>query len=185
MPAEITKPDWDSFEESEFHDVTTLALGELWKDGWFDLSDESWDFPKYSQEQHDRLCRKILNHFYMRNIGVLPLGAWKREFLRTLDEVMPKYIPLYKQLDGNGGALNTSDEYYKGRNVSSDYPQTRLAGNEDYASMGVDKQYERLHEGSVMDTAEKIHSYDDVDLMVIKDLDPLFSCLVTVNINAW
>ena len=183
--ADVFKPDWDSVIEPEFHDVATLSLGELYKDGWFDLTDPSWDFPKYNDEQHARLCRKILNHYYSRNIGVLPLACWKREFLRKLDEIMPKYIALYAKLDERGGDLNSTDEYYKGRVVSSDYPQTQLAGNEDYASAGQDRQYERVHDGTVLDMSERLRGYDDVDLQIINDLDPLFSCLLTVNINNW
>lgn len=82
--------DFDSVYEPEFHSVSNLCLGELYRDGWFDLTEQSWDFPKFSEEQHARLCKKILNHYYMRDIGILPLGAWKREFLRKLDEIMPK-----------------------------------------------------------------------------------------------
>ena len=93
--------------------------------------------------------------------------------------------PLYAKLDERGGDLNSTDEYYKGRVVSSDYPQTQLAGNEDYASAGQDRQYERVHDGTVLDMSERLRGYDDVDLQIINDLDPLFSCLLTVNINNW
>ena len=181
----LTPPDYDSVIESEFHNVVTFSLGELWKDGWFDLEDETWDFPKYSDEQHKRLCGKILDHYYMRNIGVLPLAAWKREFLRKLNEIMPKYIILYKKLDTSPESFNASDEYYKSRNILSDFPQTRLADNQDYASSGSDAQYERMREGSILDLYEKLQGYDDVDMLIIDELESLFSCLFTVNLNAW
>lgn len=181
----LTPPDYDSVIESEFHNVVTFSLGELWKDGWFNLEDESWDFPKYSDEQHKRLCGKILDHYYMRNIGVLPLAAWKREFLRKLNEIMPKYIILYKKLDTSPDSFNASDEYYKSRNILSDFPQTRLADNQDYASSGSDAQYERMREGSILDMSEKLQGYDDVDMQIIDELESLFSCLFTVNLNAW
>lgn len=166
--------------------VTTVTLGELYEDGWFDLTSSEWDFPKYNDEQHSRLCKKILNHYYTREIGVIPPGLWKREFLRKLDEIMPKYIMLYKDLDNYGvNGLNATDEGYKSRNIVSDFPQTQLAGNEDYASMGTDHEYERVHKGTILDTYERLKDYNDVDLAIINDLDSLFSCLITVNINAW
>lgn len=177
--------DFDSVYEPEFHSVSNLCLGELYRDGWFDLTEQSWDFPKFNEEQHARLCKKILNHYYMRDIGILPLGAWKREFLRKLDEIMPKYIVLYRKLAQSPDSLNSADEYYKSRNVFSDFPQTRLSGNEDYASSGTDHQYERIRDGTVFDFAERIKSYDDVDLLIVNELEPLFSCLLTLNINAW
>lgn len=177
--------DLEGIIESEFRDVVTLALGELYEDGWFDLSDSSWDFPKYSDEQHERLCGKILDHYYMRCIGVLPLGQWKREFLRKLNEIMPKYIVLYKYIDENPDSWNSTDEYYKGRNITSDFPQTRLAGNQDYASTGLDTEYERLKAGSILELAELLKSYDDVDLQIVNELECLFSCLMTVNMNVW
>lgn len=181
----LTPPDYDSVIESEFHDVVTFALGELWKDGWFDLTDESWAFPKYTDEQHERLCKKILNHYYMRNIGILPLAQWKREFLRKMDEIMPKYIILYKKIDENPDSWNASDEYYKSRNVFSDFPQTRLGDNQDYASTGNDAQYERLRDGSILELSDKLQAYNDVDLQIINELESLFSCLFTINLNAW
>lgn len=184
--AQLTPPDYEEgLIDSEFHDVATLALGELWKLGWFDLSDESWDFPKYDQEQHDRLCKKILDHYYMRNIGVLPLAAWKREFLRKLNEIMPKYIILYKKVAEKPDMYNATDEYYKSRNVMSDFPQTQLGGNQDYASVGNDKQYERIHDGSILDLSEMLESFDDIDLQIVNELESLFSCLFTLNLNAW
>lgn len=181
----LEHPDYDDVIESEFHDVVTFALGELYKDGWFDLTDPSWRFPKYSDEQHERLCGKILDHYYMRNIGVLPLAAWKREFLRKLNEIMPKYIILYKKVDERPDSFNATDEYYKSRNVFSDFPQTQLSGNEDYASNGTDHQYERIHDGTILDLSERLKMYDDIDLQIVDELEPLFSCLLTVNINAW
>lgn len=165
--------------------VDTVTLGELVEDGWIDFSKNDWDFPKYSDVQHKQLCDKIVNHFYSRELGVMPPKQWKREFLRKLDEIMPKYIPLYKNIGEAVNGLNATEEGYKSRNIVSDFPQTQLSGNEDYASMGTDHEYERIHKGSIIDTVERMQTYDDVDVLIINELESMFSCLLTVNVNAW
>lgn len=166
--------------------VDSVTLGELVDDGWIDFSKKAWDFPKYSDAQHKQLCNKIVNHYYSRELGILPPKQWKREFLRKLDEIMPKYITLYKLIDESGSnGLSARDEAYKSRNIVSDFPQTQLAGNEDYASMGTDHEYERIHRESIFDYADRIKTYDDVDLLIIDELESMFSCLLTVNVNAW
>ena len=57
------------------------------------------------------MCDKILNHYYDRDIGILPPLAWKRRFLGKLNEIMPKYIPMYRKLDTSPAMLNATDEY--------------------------------------------------------------------------
>ena len=170
----------------DFHAVVTIQLCELIDAGFFDLSRPDWDFgPKFSEEQHAQLCRKITEHYYYREIALVPPGRWKREFLRKLNEVMPKYMALYRNA-ADGVQLGTESEYYKSRNIFSDFPQTALAGdNQDYASTGSDTEYERIRQLDPLELAERLKSYDDVDLMVIGEIEPLFSCLFTVNINGW
>ena len=178
--------DWNSIDE--WHSVVTIQLGELAECGFFDLTRSDWDFgPKYSAEQHAQLCTKITNHYWNREIALTPPGIWKREFLRKLNEIMPKYIPLYKLLD-EGYNLGAKSEYYKSRNIYSDFPQTSLAGNnQDYASTGSDTEYERIQQLSPIDLYEKIkeYQYQDIDLMIINELESLFSCLFTVNVNGF
>lgn len=166
--------------------VISVTLGELVEDGWIDFKDSTWKFPQYSDEQHERLCSKIVNHYYTREIGVLPPLTWKREFLRKLNEIMPKYITLYKYLDEMGAnGLSARDEGYKSRNIVSDFPQTILSGNEDYASMGTDHEYERIHRESAFDYVARLRVYDDVDLLIIEELESMFSCLLTVGVSCW
>lgn len=176
--SECNRPDWFA--------VVSIKLGELYEDGWFDLFDESWKFPQYSDEQHKRLCDKILDHYYYREIAIIPPGEWKREFLRKMREIMPKYMMMYKYLDEYPELLGATSEYYKSRNIYSDFPQTQLNGtNGDYASSGNDMEFERLRQMDILDLAERLRSYDDVDVLIIEEIEPLFSCLFTVNVNAY
>ncbi len=176
----------DACNHPDYHAVISIQLCELIDDGFFNLHRSDWDFgPKYSAEQHNQLCNKITEHFYYREIALVPPGIWKREFLRKLNEIMPKYMILYKNAD-EGIELGTESEYYKSRNIFSDFPQTSLAGNnQDYASTGNDTEYERIRQVDPLELADRLERYNDVDLMIINEIESLFSCMFTTNINGW
>ena len=263
----------------DYHSVISIQLCELQNDGFFDLTRPDWDFgPKFSPEQHAQLCRKITEHYWYREIGIVPPGIWKHEFLRFMNEIMPKYMPWYKMVYERAGQLGHSydyitgagtrnatgnstesthgnstensnktisensheletrdlknDEYSKGRAIFSDFPQTALSGrNQDYASTGNDNEYEKINEdtgtrtidgtrnvtehgtktgetsgtknGTTNDNEMKdyretrehvadplsmldnILLFDNIDASIIQEIEPLFSCLITANINAW
>ena len=172
--------------QPEWRAQFSVVLGQLIEEHYFTWEDGTWDFPKYSDEQDARLKAKILDHFYLREIALLPLGAWKHEFLRKLREIMPKYIPLYRLLDESPQLLGAYSDYYKSRNIYSDFPQTSLDGrNGDYASTGNDMEYERIRQLDILDLAERLKTYDDVDLMIINEMDSLFCSLLTQNYNAY
>ena len=170
----------------DYHAVVTIQLCELANDGFFDLTRSDWDFgPKYSAAQHKQLCEKITAHYWYREIALVPPGIWKHEFLRKLNEIMPKYMALYKAID-DGIQLGTHGEYYKSRNIYSDFPQTSLAGrNQDYASTGSDTEYERIMQADPLELENRLKEYNDVDLAIINELESMFSCLFTVNINGY
>ena len=170
----------------DFHAVTSVQLCELAYAGFFDLSRPDWDFgPKYSDEQHERLCKKITDHYWNREIALTPPGIWKHEFLRKLNEIMPKYMDWYAAID-KGVPLGGESEYYKSRNIFSDFPQTALQGEtQDYASTGNDVEYERIKQMDTLELGSRIFDYNDVDLAIVLQLESLFSCLFTVNVNAF
>lgn len=188
MPLDdVTPIDFDGkCDYPDYHAIVTIQLCELADAGFFDLTREDWDFgPKFSPEQHAQLCKKITDHFWYREIGIVPPGVWKHEFLRKLNEIMPKYMPMYKELD-DGIQLGSESEYYKSRNIFSDFPQTSLAGNnQDYASTGNDVEYERIKYLDPLELAERLKAYNDVDLAIINELETMFSCLFTVNVNGF
>lgn len=186
MAFEDVKPyeptEWGEYHE--YHGITSVFFGELAEIGWLDLSDtEKWPWPKYSDEQDATLRKKISNHFWNRELGILPPGLFKRQFLEKMDEIMPKYIRLYEVLDKSPQLLGASSEYYKARNIFSDFPQTELSGNSDYASTGNDTEYERIRQLDILDLAERLKQYRDVDVMIIEELEGFFSCLVSVSLN--
>lgn len=172
---------WSDYHE--FHDADSVELGELVECGWFDLSSDDWAFPRYSDEQHERLSKKIVNRFWNRGISLLPPGIWKRAFLERMNEIMPKYLSLYRVLDESPTLLGAESEYYKARNIFSDFPQTQLSGNSDYASTGNDTEYERIRQLDILEFARRLRDYKDVDALILDEIEDLFSCLVSVSLN--
>ena len=171
-------------EMHEFHDATSVQLGELVEAGWFDMTDKvTWHWPQYDDAQDARLRDKIVNRFWDRAIGVLPPGLWKRRFIELMNEIMPKYVLMYSVLNEDGNVAGHEGEWYKSRNIFSDFPQTQLGGNSDYASTGNDTEYERIKRADVLDTLERLKDYRDVDVLVLDDLEQIFSCLISVSVN--
>jgi len=95
-----------------------------------------------------------------------------------------------------------NDRWGKSRDIGSEFPQTMLSGNSDYASTGRDVEYENLsddkrdddiniqyNEYKTGDFLEKYllfqEKYKDVDLMIIEEMDTVFSHLASVSIDAW
>lgn len=173
---------WDR----DFHAVVTVTLGELVYDGWIDWDDDSWHWDAYDDEQYNRLNEKIEARYWDREIGILPPGEWKRRFIGKLNEVMPKYKLLYDKVKDGLDIWQESDEYHKERSVDSEYPQTQLRGTEDYASSGGDMEYETIKDGDMLDKIRKFQQYYvDVDVMILDELEPLFSSLYSVSMNGF
>lgn len=171
---------WD-----EYHATYSIQLCELINYGGIDFDSEEWDFDAYNEEQRNRLWKKFKRRFYYREIGLMPPGEWRWEVLRKLDEIMPKYKPLYEMLENGQNILQHYGEYGKARNVFSDFPQTLLGGNQDYATNATDRENEEIYLGDWIDQMEKIKTYDDIDVMILKELEPMFSQMYTVSINGF
>lgn len=181
---------YDEFEEStrhDYHAVVSVQLIELINDGLVDFSKPEWDFDSYNDEQRNRLYEKVKGRFAYREIGILPYRWWKDRFIATLNEIMPKYKPLYKAIDDGYNPLQSGSEYYKSRDIYSEFPQTMLSGdNQDYASTGTDHEHERIAQGDFIDQASRLdYQYNDVDVMILNRLERLFCPLMTVNVNGY
>lgn len=180
IPFEPPNTDWH-----EYNDVVTIQFGELVEAGWIDLSDkETWKWPQYSDAQDATLREKIQNRFWNREIGILPPKLWRRQFVQKMQELMPRMIPLYRVLAESPQLLGADSEYYKSRNIFSDFPQTQLGGNSDYASTGNDTEYERIRQLDTLDLERRLREYRDVDEIILDELEQLFSCLVSVSFDA-
>lgn len=95
----------------------------------------------------DKLAKKIVNHYYMREIGQETIALWKHYVKVTMDELMEKYLPLIYNYSNNYNPINDYTETFRrtanvdntGRSVSdstnnansigisSDTPQGRIS----------------------------------------------------------
>lgn len=55
-----------------------------------------FEFPIFDEAYRNVLCRKILRHYYTREIGAESVGLWKLWLNTRLNEIMPYYNKLYK-----------------------------------------------------------------------------------------
>lgn len=56
----------------------------------------NFDFPIFDEKYREVLCRKILKHYYTREIAHETVGRWKLAMNAKLNEIMPYYNQLYK-----------------------------------------------------------------------------------------
>lgn len=178
---------------SDFHAVNTIVMGELIRDGLIDFSDGTWinqvngqPIKWYSDEQRKRFWGKFQDYYYWREIGEIPYKRWKMNLLAKIGLLMPKYYMLYELLDRGVDPLQVYDDYGKSRNIYSDFPQTMLSGNEDYASTGNDNQYERIRQGDFVEKMNAVmDNYNDPDFALVRELDSHFYCLLSSNLNGF
>lgn len=180
----------------EYHPVVTIQLVELLDDGWVHwytigedgsiIPDLAWVWDYFDLAQYKRVCDKFNARFMWDEIGMLPPLRWKQQVIRIFNEVMPKYKPLYDQLENGADILAAGGEYGKSRNIFSQFPETLLNGNSDYVSNGTDREYEIVKQGDWIEKAADIaDKYNDIDIMVLNELEPMFSALYSVNANGF
>lgn len=113
----------------------------------------NFDFPIFDEAYRAVLEKKILRHYYTREIGDETVGLWKLRLCNKLNEIMPYYNQLYKsqllefnpfydvdytrdylrnnQNDNAGSASNESSSSGTGWELFNDTPQGGLTDIED------------------------------------------------------
>lgn len=76
--------------ESEGADNIDSILDKCWNKVF------NFDFPIFDEKYRQVLCRKILKHYYTREIAHETVGRWKLALNAKLNEIMPYYNQLYK-----------------------------------------------------------------------------------------
>ena len=94
----------------------------------------------------DRLASKIVNHYYMREIGYETIGLFKHYAKVYMQEIMERYLPLIysnsinydplvnvdyteeftRNIKGNGESESNSNNNASGLSVNSDTPQGQI-----------------------------------------------------------
>jgi hypothetical protein len=109
------------------------------------------DYPIFDETHREELNKKIIDHYYLREIGFETVGLFKRHLNVRLNEIMPYYNELYKTIAVEYDIINTTDitethtrdnqktqdvtsdnsgsssTNAKGKNVESDTPQGLLS----------------------------------------------------------
>lgn len=161
----------------------SLVLGELIEYGVVNFSEAKWDFDAFDEEQRNRLWRKFEARYRYRSIGVLPLARWRRRVVGQLNELMSKYRWAYQALAEGIDPMQSEGRFRKYRNIDSDFPQTLLSRNQDYASYGTDFEEEEDKTGDWLEFLAKLKRAKGVDEMILDEMEGLFSSLITVSVN--
>ena len=173
----------------EWHAVYTIQLSELIKSGVFDWArpELDWSEAAYSAEQYKRVCDYFIARFKWREISMLTILQWFDTLkYKLIYELSPKYNELYKVLENEINILADSDEYYKERVIGSDYPETMLSGNSDYASSGTDKEGETVRLGNIINATERFQlAWHGIDELMVDNLESMFIGAYTLNVNGW
>lgn len=217
--------DYDSLDVDElvsftgkprFKAVYTITLAELIDVGIFDWSKDylNWSAFAYDSAQYERVCQYFVDRFYYREISMEPFKIWANFLTRKIKyELMPKYKILYAEaaknvsLQGAGSETRTktesesSDNYYKSRDIQSEYPETLLSSNSDYISTGNDTEDERVIERShteneniqreapasvfIENTARYVEVFGQIDKQLCDELEVMFVSLYTANYNGF
>lgn len=104
-----------------------------------EVLDKSWDkifdsgdWEIYDEEYRPILCKKILKHFYTREIGAETAGLWKLWLNQRMSEIMPYYNQLYKSTLLEFNPLYDTDYTTTGNRQTDEGEQTGRETNSDY-----------------------------------------------------
>lgn len=178
--------DWEPYQNNRYFNAVTVTYGELVDGGFIDWTDPAFSWDYYDEEQKARVENLIAGRFWLREISVLPPGAWRISFIETLNEAMTAARPMYEALEKTAGILVESDEFHKSRSIGSEFPATLLNGSTgDYASDGRDYEYETVRDGNAIRAIEALQAFRHPDIYILDKLEACFSCLVSVNIDGF
>jgi hypothetical protein len=185
----------NSFECSylgDFHSLNTITLYQLHEIGFFNWDSElfNWSEYAYNEETYKRLCDMIYNRYKWREICITPPLEWRDWFMSGIKyELCPKFNRLYKlreDMDGLDYTLD-HDRYGKRRDIDSEFPETLMSGNSDYASSGKDSEYEDIDLRNPIDDYEKRLAIAkmDIDNEFVGELETYFNSILTTYGGAW
>lgn len=132
------------FDTSQGYGKVSDVLNASW-DKVFDF-----DFPIFDEEYRSVLCKKILKHYYTREIGLETVGLWKLKLDTKMNEIMPifnkryestlfEFNPLYDvdyTRTTNGGESGENESERSGSRTESGNETDKLTGTDTKATTG-------------------------------------------------
>lgn len=166
------------------HTSTSTDLDTL-----FNVGQQLFDkYPIWSEGYRETLNKKILSHFFMREIGYETVAMWRFALNRKLNEIMPYYNDLYKVAIQIDRPLSNYDGTIKldgkttqtGNNVTNGntHTTTDTDNTTDMSNNVVDDGNTSDHytddrdidnDGSVKNNVDKTHEYNVTDNTDVKD----------------
>lgn len=173
-------------ETGEIHIPAMRVSGLVWEREGDPLPSDSFylaDLPLFNDAYRYVLLSHILDRYSTRRISYdmpdqfgLAVRRWVNLNLGPMSTLNRMYLSTAVLLPLTTQDATTTD---KARDATSDFPQTQLAGNKDYASFATDRASETVLAGrvgrSVMDLlAEQRAAYLNADQLVLDSMDSLF-----------
>lgn len=176
----------------------TLELREVVKD--CDIFDRCDPFPIWDEAHRGELEKKIIEHYYFRQIGFETVGRFKFKLNMRLREIMPRMIKIYATTQYKYNPIenyNMEEQGTDKRKAKSDSvgkyadtPGTELTGLIDGTyltnathgtdnSEGEEQHYFTRHGNIGVTTTQQMIEQErnitiDLDLMIIEELKDLF-----------
>lgn len=108
----------------------------------YDMADIVGDYPIWDEEKREWLNNMIYRHFAYREIAAETPQEYIFLMSRTMAEMSPSIMPLFKALDSEFDILSSFENTSKsndtttadGKQLYSATPQTQLSGEENYAT---------------------------------------------------
>jgi hypothetical protein len=131
----------ESTDRSGVENVITKALPKL-----FDF-----DFPIFDENYRTTLEKKIVRHYYTRELGYETVGLWKLKLQAKLQEIMPYYNKLYESELLTMNPLYTTDLYRKKDNETKN-------NNTNHSTRGHDFTIDDTGHDNPNETTYNLHS---------------------------
>ena len=139
-----------NLKESKGYNSVQSILNDSW-DKVFDF-----DFPIFDENYREPLCKKILKHFYTKEIGEETVGLWKLRLDDRMNEIMPYYNKLYEsELISIEPLIN-----YRVRNNGNN----TKTGSDGVAETGQSSETDTLH-GTSVRTGGYTDTHDGTDTL--------------------
>ena len=116
-------------ESSGYNDVEKILTDSI--DKIFDF-----DYPIFDEMYRGVLERKILRHYYTREIAFETVGLWKLKLSTRLNEIMPYYNKLYETETFKFNPLYDTDYWKTGNRAGNGQNKTVENGNNTQTTTG-------------------------------------------------